>query len=203
MAKAKQTSVPCDFGPAAVNGDYVVTLHRYGYQGKEARALAGRVWDGKVYTGVRDVKGKDVHKLSAIVIINPSLLTQKQKDRIQADMADHLKEFTAPPATLDRYLERTYIDHIDKVWAAFELCQNEEDIKKLIDRLHYGYGGTFGEFSYTVTEEGETFNVLNSYEEYGELHQEDYDFSFYDPDMEEDDDDPDDPEDWKKVRIPV
>lgn len=169
------------YGPEAQNGDYVVTLHRYGYQGRDAEVLVGRVWDGKVYTGVRR-DGKDIHKLNAVIVIDPSLLTQEQKDRIQADMADHIAEFKAPPATLDMYLERTYLDHIDKVWEAFELCKNEEDIEKLLNLLHYGYGGKFGTFSYMVYPDKKMFTVCNSYEEYGEMQEESIDFDFYDPD---------------------
>lgn len=165
MIKTKQTTVKCQFGKDAENGDYVLTLHQYGYNGKNSIVLAGRVWDGKVYTGTRisdgTVQKTDIHKLSAILVIDPALLTEKQKADIQVDMCDCIPGFGTAPKTLERYLKVTYFEHINQVWDAFELCRCEEDIETLIDRLKYGWGGKFGDFSYSLKEGG--FTVLNTY----------------------------------------
>lgn len=173
------------FGYDAKNGDYVITIHQSGYQGKDVSILPGRVWNGKVYTGVIQWKGNkrtNIHKINAIMVIDPIILSQKQKDDIQADMAEHIPGFTAPPANLERYLERNYLDHINKVWDAFELCQDEFDIEMLIDKLKYGYGGKFGSFDYIADEEAHSFTIFNEYVEYDEMQEESREFDFYVPD---------------------
>lgn len=182
MATTK--TVKCQFGRDAENGDYVLTLHQYGYKGKDSIVLAGMVWDGKVYTGWRPHDGNpqktDVHKLNAILVIDGNILTDEQKQNIQADMAECLPGFAEPPKTLKRYLERTKLEHIKQVWAAFELCKNEDDLDELCDRLKYAYGGKFGEFEYTINEDGVGFTVLNSWtNSQAEYEEEENEFDFY------------------------
>lgn len=180
----------CQFGRDAQNGDYVLTLHQYGYNGKNSVVLAGRVWNDKVYTGWKPADGlvhkTDIHKTSAILVIDPMILSKTQKDNIEADMCECIKGYGEVKETLTRYLAKTYFDHIDKVWHAFELCADESDVETVIDRLTYGYGGKFGIFEYTVSDDGTFFTVVNFYnDENGDSQTDTNDIDFYGQDDDE------------------
>ena len=83
----------CTYGPEAKDGDYVLTLHQYGYNGKFAKLLMGKLMDGKVYTGFRFYEWeKFVHKLSAEMVIPESALTQEQLKNIELDIQQAIEE---------------------------------------------------------------------------------------------------------------
>lgn len=153
-------SIKCQYGRPAENGDYVLTLHQYSYN---ATVLPGRVWNGKVYTGTQVRDGKqhknDIHKLSAITVIDPNVLTEEQKFNIQADMAESIPGYGEVPKSLDRYLAKTHFEEIDQVWEAFKLCRNSEDAEKVCNLMKYGYGGTLGQFVYSPQSKKE-FSIL-------------------------------------------
>lgn len=149
--------IKCDIGKQAVDGDYVLVDNNHSYV---KNYCIGRVYQDKVYTGKvigwkntkQGREPKFLHRLDAIMVVDLSNVSQQTIDDINYDISLHCKDYTGdvPKMGLKRYLQVTHLDSMDKVWAAFKLCADFQDLDFLINILKNGYGACWGTFSYLV-----------------------------------------------------
>ena len=141
----------CLFGPAAKDGDYVLVVKRTGYQGKYVDHYIGRVFKGKVYTGIRDsaVGGNYVHTMSALMLYTAEP-GEEVKVRIQRDLAMNNPDDFEMPAylNLDDFFETHLNFKAEDIEQAFALCKNEEEVDRVCGWLHFGHGGLYGDYTY-------------------------------------------------------
>ena len=76
------------YGPQAKDGDYVVVVHAFPNSG--ATPYSAKVLGGKAYTGYKvnryGEQPKYLHKLSAVVVIPPEYVSEKEKAAIEEDI---------------------------------------------------------------------------------------------------------------------
>jgi hypothetical protein len=75
---------------------------------------------------------------------------------------------------LDEYLEEP-MKHISDVARCFDHCVNGKDVVKVIRMIP----SCFGAFTVEFNDDGESFRIINYFEEDGVMQSEEYDFDFY------------------------
>ena len=75
---------------------------------------------------------------------------------------------------LDVLLQKP-MNHISDVHECFNYCENGNDVEKVINKIPNG----FGTFDVEYNEDGETFLIINDYEENGDFQTETLEFEFY------------------------
>ena len=89
---AVQKVIPCKYGRIAYDGDYVLTLD-VNYVARRGKTLIGKLYNGKIYTGVTMDTNKDkyIHKLQAEIVIPEYVIkNQISKEIIEAIEKDIL-----------------------------------------------------------------------------------------------------------------
>ena len=87
-----QKVIPCKYGRPAYDGDYVLTLD-VNYVARRGKTLIGKLYNGKIYTGVTMDTNKDkyIHKLNAEIVIPEYVIkNQISKETIEAIEEDIL-----------------------------------------------------------------------------------------------------------------
>ena len=75
---------------------------------------------------------------------------------------------------LDEYLEEP-MKHISDVARCFDYCANGKDVVRVIKMIP----SCFGSFTVEFNDDGESFRIINYFEEDGVMQSEEYDFDFY------------------------
>jgi hypothetical protein len=75
---------------------------------------------------------------------------------------------------LDEYLEEP-MKHITDVARCFDYCTNGKDVVRVIKMIP----SCFGSFTVEFNDDGESFRIINYFEEDGVMQSEEYDFDFY------------------------
>lgn len=75
---AVQKVIPCKYGRPAYDGDYVLALD-VNYVARRAKTLIGKLYNGKVYTGVTMDTNRDkyIHKIQAEIVIPEYVIKQQ------------------------------------------------------------------------------------------------------------------------------
>lgn len=159
----------CEFGRDAIEGDYVLVMHRTGYGGKDVRHYIGRVHRSKVYTGIRTglKNGQPVflHKTAVLTVVPYETVTPETILRTQRDLAFNFPDEFAMPTpeytSIEDFLENNNLGSVGNIEKAFSYCKNTSDIGKVCTVLNSGYGGEAGTFSYFVSAaKPNTFQVI-------------------------------------------
>ena len=101
---AVQKVIPCKYGRPAYDGDYVMVLD-VNYVARRGKTLIGKLYNGKIYTGVTMNTNKDkyIHKLQAEIVI--------------------------PEYFIKEYIEREIIKAIEKDILLHNPNYNKEEVK--------------------------------------------------------------------------
>lgn len=89
---AVQKVIPCKYGRSAYDGDYVLTLD-VNYVARRAKTLIGKLYNGKIYTGVtQDTnRNKYIHKLQAEIVVSYDVVKREiSKEILEAIEKDIL-----------------------------------------------------------------------------------------------------------------
>lgn len=84
-----QKVIPCKYGRPAYDGDYVLTLD-VNYVARRGKTLIGKLYKGKIYTGVTMDTNKDkyIHKLQAEIVIPEYVI----KDQISEETINAIEK---------------------------------------------------------------------------------------------------------------
>jgi hypothetical protein len=94
-------------------------------------------------------------------------LTQEVSEKVNLDLVENksrLEELLAKP-----------MNHISDVRACFEYCSNANDIEKVIRKIP----GGFGSFDVEFNEDGDSFTIINTFDDGGSFETEEEEFDFY------------------------
>lgn len=95
---AVQKVIPCKYGRPAYDGDYVLTLD-VNYIARRGKTLIGKLYNGKIYTGVTMDTNRDkyIHKLQAEIVIPEYVIKgdsfKEIKEAIEKDILLHNPDY--------------------------------------------------------------------------------------------------------------